>query len=589
MKALLGRIWQHITIQRRKQLMVVMVLILMTSLAEIVSIGAIVPFLGVLANPEGVFQHENVQPLIAYAGIDEPQQLLLLFSAAFACAALLSGLMRILLLRFQLRVAHAIGADLSYKIYKRTLYQPYPVHVSRNSSEVIAGVSTKANHVVSSAVQPVITIITSSVMIVMVLLALVAINPVMSISAVVGFGVIYSLFILIARKRLISNSQQISQKQNQIIKSLQEGLGGIRDVLIDGTQATYCAVFRSADLPLRRAVADNLFIGQSPRYVLEAIGIALIVTLAYFLTSTEDGVLGALPQLGALAIGAQRALPMLQQGYGAWTSIRGGQALLQDALALLEQPMPKYAEEQTTGTITFEKSIKLNHLKFRYREDAPWVLKGLDIEIDKGKNIGFIGVTGSGKSTLLDIIMALLHPKNGSLSVDGVHITEENHRGWQSHIAHIPQSIFLSDASIAENIAFGFPIDKINYSLVEKAAKQAQIHDTIKTWENGYATEVGERGVRLSGGQRQRIGIARALYKQADVLILDEATSALDNGTERAVMDAIHYSRPDTTILMVAHRLSTLKGCDIIIELENGKIKRQGTPYEILGNSLNNP
>ena len=583
MKALLARIWQQITFRRRKQLMAIIVLTLLASVAEVVSIGAVVPFLGVLANPEAVFQHENVQPLIAYAGISEPQQLLLPFSAAFACAAMLSGLMRILLLWAQTRVAHAIGADLSYKIYKRTLYQPYPVHISRNSSEVIAGVSTKANHVVSSGLQPVLTIITSSVTIVMVLLALVAINPAISISAMVGFAAIYGLFILTARKRLLFNSHQISRKQNQIIKSLQEGLGGIRNVLVDGTQATYCAIFRSADLPLRRAVADNYFIGQCPRYGVESIGIVFITILAYFLTSTDDGVLGALPLLGALAIGAQRTLPMLQKGYGAWISLRGGQALLMDALALLEQPMPKYAEEQMIEAITFEKSIKLNDVGFRYRDDTPWVLKGLDIEIDKGRSVGFIGTTGSGKSTLLDIIMALLHPKNGSLSIDGVNITEKNHRGWQSHIAHIPQSIFLSDTSVAENIAFGFPIEKINYPLVEKAAKQAQIHDTIKTWDDGYATAVGERGVRLSGGQRQRIGIARALYKQADVLILDEATSALDNKTELAVMDAIHYSHPEATILMVAHRLSTLKDCDLIIELENGKIKRQGEPHEIIG------
>jgi len=565
--------------------MIVIVLILIASVAEVVSIGAIVPFLGVLANPEAVFQHENVQPLIAYTGITEPRQLLLPFSVAFACAALLSGVMRILLLWVQIRVTHAIGADLSYKIYKRTLYQPYPVHVSRNSSEVIAGVSTKANQVVGSIVQPMLTIITSFVMTMMVLLALVAINPVISISATVGFAAIYGLFILINRKKLTFNSQQISRKQTQIIKSLQEGLGGIRDVLIDGTQATYCAVFRSADLDLRRAVANNHFIGQSPRYGIEAVGMVLIVILAYFLSSAEDGMLGALPQLGALAIGAQRILPMLQQGYGAWTSFRGGQALLQDALSLLEQPIPKYAEEQITKKITFEKSIKLNRIAFRYRDDTSWVLKDLDIEIDKGANIGFIGTTGSGKSTLLDIIMALLHPGNGTLSVDGVNITDKNYRAWQSQIAHIPQVIFLSDASIAENIAFGLPIDKIDYSLVEKAAKQAQIHDTIKTWKNGYDTEVGERGVRLSGGQRQRIGIARAFYKQADVLILDEATSALDNETERAVMDCIQHSRHDITILMVAHRLSTLKDCDEIIKLENGKIKCQGTPHDIIGNS----
>jgi len=430
-----------------------------------------------------------------------------------------------------------------------------------------------------------LTIITAFVMIVMVLLALMLINPVMSISAMVGFAAIYGLVILVTRKRLISNSQQISRKQNQIIKSLQEGLGGIRDVLIDGAQMTYCAVFRSADLPLRRAVANNYFIGQSPRYGVEAVGMVLIVTLAYFLSSTEDGVLGALPQLGALAIGAQRILPMLQQGYGAWTSVRGGQALLQDALVLLEQPMPKYAEEKMTEKITFEKSIKLSHIAFRYRDDTPWVLNSLDIKIDKGASIGFIGTTGSGKSTLLDIIMALLHPSEGVLEIDGVEIQAHNLRSWQSHIAHIPQAIYLSDATIAENIAFGLTNEQIDLQRVISAAKKAQIDETIQSWDEKYQTMVGERGVRLSGGQRQRIGIARALYKHADVLIFDEATSALDNVTEKAVMESIDDIHEDITILIVAHRLSTLKSCDTIVELENGNIKRQGTPDEIIGSS----
>jgi len=359
-------------------------------------------------------------------------------------------------------------------------------------------------------------------------------------------------------------------------------LGGIRDVLIDGTQATYCKVFRLADMSLRRAEANNQIIAQSPRYGVESLSIVLIVVLAYFLSSGEEGVLGALPLLGALAIGAQRMLPMLQQAYSAWSGIRGGQAVLRDALMLLEQPLPEYSEGTMKAEILFQQSIKLEDIKFRYRGDAPWVLTGVDLEIKKGSCIGFIGTTGSGKSTVLDIIMALLFATEGSIKVDGVIITNKNHRGWQSRIAHIPQAIFLSDASIAENIAFGVPKEDIDHNLVNQAAKQAQIHDTIMNWVGHYNTVVGERGICLSGGQRQRIGIARALYKQADVLILDEATSALDNATEKAVMDAIRDAHKDNTILMVAHRLSTLKGCDQIIELENGAIKRQGTSADII-------
>ena len=308
----------------------------------------------------------------------------------------------------------------------------------------------------------------------------------------------------------------------------------------------------------------------------------LISVLAYYLSDAEGSLLGVLPLLGVLAVGAQRMLPMLQQAYGSWTKIRGAQVILKDALNLLEQPLPEYVEGGTSS-LSFAKSIKFSDVRFRYKPGLPWVLNGIDIEIEKGTSVGFIGTTGSGKSTLLDIVMALLYSTEGSLKVDGVAITDKNHRGWQKQIAHIPQSIFLSDATVAENIAFGVSKDEINIDLIEVAARHAQIHESIIGWEKQYDTVVGERGVRISGGQRQRIGIARALYKQANVLILDEATSALDNKTERAVMNAIHDNNEGITILMVAHRLSTLQECDLIVELENGVIRRQGFPSEIIG------
>jgi ATP-binding cassette subfamily B protein len=273
---------------------------------------------------------------------------------------------------------------------------------------------------------------------------------------------------------------------------------------------------------------------------------------------------------------------MLQLAYSSWSSFRGAQVVLQDAIALLEQPLPNYAEGPTIEAIPFQQAITMEKVSFRYGVNTPWVLRDLSLEIPKGSRIGIIGTTGSGKSTLLDIIMGLLHPSEGKIAIDGMEVTDQNHRGWQSHISHIPQAIYLSDATIAENIAFGVPIEKINHQQVQFAAKQAQIAETIETWEQGYETTVGERGVRLSGGQRQRIGIARALYKQADVIIFDEATSALDNETERAVMEAIDNIQEEITILMVAHRLTTLKSCNLIIELEDGKIKRSGSYLEIV-------
>jgi ATP-binding cassette subfamily B protein len=368
-----------------------------------------------------------------------------------------------------------------------------------------------------------------------------------------------------------------------MVRALQEGLGGIRDVLIDGTQAIYCKIYRSADVPLRRAQANNQIIGASPRFIIEALGIALIAVLAYTLTGREGGVAAAIPLLSALAIGAQRLLPVLQQLYGSWSSLRGGKASLNDVLDLLEQPVPEYARSLISEPIPFRQSIHLNNTSFRYTEKTAWVLHDLNLEIPKGARVGFIGTTGSGKSTLLDIIMALLTPCKGSLVIDGTTITEQNFRSWQAHIAHVPQSIFLADTTIAENIAFGVPPEQIDYQRVERAAEQAQIAKTIKSWEKGYETFVGERGVRLSGGQRQRIGIARALYKQADVIVFDEATSALDNETELAVMREIEKLGRELTILLIAHRLTTLKTCDLIVELADGVIKSMGRYEHLVG------
>jgi ABC-type multidrug transport system fused ATPase/permease subunit len=415
------------------------------------------------------------------------------------------------------------------------------------------------------------------VMLITILIALLTIEPVIALVAFGGFGLIYVFIIRLTRKRLLADSQCVARESVQVIKSLQEGLGGIRDVLIDGSQATYCQIYRNADLPLRRAQGNTAFISGSPRYAMEALGMLLISVLAYTLAQQTDGIAKAIPILGALALGAQRLLPVLQQAYGSWTGIQSGQASLQDTLELLVQPLPDHVDKSATQALPFKRAIILKQLGFRYSPQTPYVLKQLDLTIAKGSRVGFIGTTGSGKSTLLDIVMGLLQPTDGSLEVDGQAVTSANNRAWYAHIAHVPQAIFLADNSIEENIAFGVPKDQIDNQRVREVARQAQIADSIETWPKQYQTLVGERGIRLSGGQRQRIGIARALYKQADVIIFDEATSALDNETEQAVMQAIEGLSNELTLLIIAHRISTLKNCTQIVELGEGGIKHAGS------------
>ncbi len=582
---LLSRLWQYITPRRRGQFGMLFVLMVFTSFAEIVSIGAVLPFLGVLTAPTRVFEYPVIQPFIHFLGITEPEQLLLPLTIAFGMAAVMAGVLRLLLLWANTRLAFATGADLSINIYRRTLYQPYAIHVTRNSSEVINGISSKASGVIYSIIMPALTLISSSVMLTAILVALLSVDPVIALTAFGGFGVIYAVIIWFTRKRLLIDSKRIARESTHVIKSLQEGLGGIRDVLINGSQETYCQIYRNADLPLRRAQGNNTFISQSPRYGMEALGMMLIAALAYFLAQKPEGLVNAIPVLGALALGAQRLLPVLQHAYGAWASIRGGQVSLQDTLELLDQPLPEYADQRVTTRLPFREHIRLNQLAFRYSRQTPWIFKNLNLNISKGSRVGFIGMTGSGKSTLLDIVMGLLQPTEGGIEIDGQPVTISNHRAWQAHIAHVPQAIFLADSTIEQNIAFGIPEEHIDYERVRQAARQSQIADIIETWPEQYQTIVGERGVRLSGGQRQRIGIARALYNQADVIIFDEATSALDNETEQAVMQAIEGLGEDITIFMIAHRLTTLKKCTQIIEVTEGGIKKKGTYQQFVGST----
>jgi ABC-type multidrug transport system fused ATPase/permease subunit len=578
----LRRLWSHISPRRRWQIVSLFALMIFGSFSEILSIGLVLPFLSALMAPDRVFSHALAQPLIHALSLTEPKQLLPPITVAFVVGTLFAALTRWLLLWAQTKVGHAIGADLSISIYRRTLFQPYSVHASRNSSEVIAGIATKANGVMQFIVVPLLGILSSMLMLISILLALLAVEPVIAFAAFGGFGAIYAVIISISRAALARDSQRISHESSMVVKAVQEGLGGIRDVLIDGTQSVYCRIYRNADLPLRSASANIAIIAASPRYAIEALGMVLIAVLAYYLANRPAGVAGAIPLLGALALCAQRMLPLLQQAYAGWTAVRGGQASLNDALDMLDQPLPDYADRPKAEPMAFKRSISFQGLAFRYGSHAPWVLQGLDLEIPKGSRVGFIGSTGSGKSTLLDIIMGLLQPTEGVLAIDGVRVTPQNHRSWQAHIAHVPQSIFLSDSTVAENIAFGVPKEQIDQARIRFVAQQAQISDVIESWEKQYQTAVGERGVRLSGGQRQRIGIARALYKQADVIVFDEATSALDGDTERGVMEAIEKLSEELTVLIVAHRLTTLKGCTHVVELAEGRVKCVGTYQEII-------
>jgi ABC-type multidrug transport system fused ATPase/permease subunit len=577
---LLKRLWTHFSSRRKGQFGLLLGLMVLASFAEILSIGSVLPFLAVLTDPQRIFDFQPTQPLIKALGISTASQLLLPLTATFCITALLAAAIRLLLLRSSLFLAAATGSDIGYDMYRRTLFQPYSVHVSRNTSEIIDGISIKSTAVANGVVMPLLYIFSSAIMTGLIVGILLILAPETTLIAFGIFGLIYLAVINLTRKQLLIDSKNIASESTQVIKSLQEGLGGIRDVLIDGTQNTFCRIYQKSDFVLRRSYASSSFISVSPRFAVEALGMLMIATLAYFLAKQPNGVAQAVPILGALALAAQRLLPLMQQAYSSWSNLRQYQHSLKDTLEFLDQPLPSELDN-TLKPIDYVKEITLDNISFSYSADAQPILQDLSLIIRKGSRIGFIGETGSGKSTLLDIIMGLLQPTSGALKIDGKKIDSNNLRAWQKHVAHVPQSIFLADGTIAENIAFGLPIDQIDELRVQQSAEQAQIHDIIKKLPNGYQTLVGERGVRLSGGQRQRLGIARAIYKQADVIIFDEATSALDSDTEKAVMEAIDGLSNELTILIIAHRLSTLKNCSEIIELPMGRVLNKAECNEL--------
>ena len=578
---LLARLGGHLTIRRRRQFILLLGLMLVSAFAEVVSLGAVLPFLGILVAPENVLGLPIVKNVALAWGITSADQLVLPFTVGFAAAALIAGAIRILLLWASTRLAFTTGADIGIEVYRRTLYQPYWVHVARNSSEVISGITLKVSSAVG-VLDQLLKLISSTILLVAIMIALLAINPMVATVAAVGFGTSYVLITVMSRRRLNENGQRIASEQTQVIKALQEGLGGIRDVLLDGTQPVYSDIYQKSVRPLRQAQGNVIFLAGSPRYIMEAMGMVLIATLAFVLSSQVGGISAAIPMLGALAIGAQRLLPALQQIYSAWASIRGNYASLVDTIELLEQPFPMEIMQPVPAPLPFQRDICLDAMRFRYTADGPWVVDGLSLTLPKGSRVGFVGSTGSGKSTTLDLLMGLIMPTEGELLVDDQSISGNRVGAWQRSIAHVPQSIYLSDTSLAENIAFGIPPNAIDMDRVRQAARQAQIADFIESRPGGYSADVGELGVHLSGGQRQRIGIARALYKQASVLVFDEATSALDNTTEQSVMDAIEGLNPELTILLIAHRLSTVKRCDIIVELAHGRVVAQGTYDQLL-------
>ena len=568
--AALRQVLRFMSPARRRQFAFVLALMLVGAVAELVTVGAVLPFLTLLADPGGLADLPLAGRLL---GPLEPGDRLVAATAFLVAAALAAGAVRLQLAWSSQRFVYRLGHEVSVEIQRRVLAQPYSWHVAHNSREIVA--SLEKVQIMSSAVAlQFMQSLTAAVLASFIVAALIAVDPLTALASAGALAFIYLGVSIVGRRLLGRNSTTVASAFSERVGLVQESLGGIRDVIVDNAQGVYLEAFRKVDAQYSRARAANSFIGAAPRFVIEAAGIVIIAAASLMLAGREGGFAAALPALGALALGAQRLLPLVQQIYFAWTSIRGNRKVTDDILHLLALPAPDEDAGEAAPALPLEREIRIEGVRFTYPGRAEPAVDGVGLVIARGARVALVGTTGSGKSTLADLLMGLIEPDEGRIAIDGAPLTGPARTAWRRSIGHVSQSVFLADASIERNIAFGTAAGAVDRARVVEAARLARLHDFIESLPEGYGTRAGERGVALSGGQRQRLGLARALYKGAPVLVLDEATSALDSGTEGDVLaslDALSASRA-LTIVMIAHRLHPAFRCDLVVRLEHGRV-----------------
>jgi ATP-binding cassette subfamily B protein len=575
----LRHIYARMSVRRRRQLLAVLLLMLAGAVAELGTIGSVMPFLALLTSSGGGPQVGGwVFPMFGGSSAGNP---LLVAAAVFILFAIVAGLVRLQLARSNRSFIFALGHELTVEIQRRVLLQPYSFHTHRNTSTLLSALH-KTETSVLSVLLPLMHAVTSGVIALFVIALLLFVAPVTTLCVGVGLIAIYLLISNASRGKLAANSAILEHAYDERLQIVQESLGGIRDVIVDNAQTLYLGEFEAVDAKLFDARANTEFISIAPHYLIEMAGMVAIAAIAIVTTRQSEGIAVALPVLGALALGAQRLLPLVQQVYAGWSTLEGQRSVFGQVVELLRLPTSD-APAAAATPLQLRDGITLKELSFTYPTRRHPALDRISLSIPRGSMLALVGPTGSGKSTLVDVIMGLLLPGAGRILIDEIPLTDATRPQWHRSVAHVPQSIFLADSSIARNIALSLPDAPVDQQRIVEAAKKAQLHDFVLSLPSGYDTRVGERGIRLSGGQRQRLGIARAVYKGAPILILDEATSALDEATERAVIAALDELRGEgTTIMIVAHRMSTVRHCDLVARLDDGKLVEFGSFAQVM-------
>jgi len=577
--------------RERKRFAALAVLLVFVALAEIFGLSSLLVLLNVLAEPDNIADSRALSSIYDTLG----------FETTFNFQIFLSITAFLLILAAQLiktggayaltRFAVWRGYSISSQLLSAYLRRPYTSFISGNSADISRSVLNEVDALVNLVLTPGLKMLSGSILAIGIFIFLLVLDPVITLMAVFMIGGGYALLYLGLRNTLHRLGEQARTGNKSRFRLVQEAAGGFKEMKLLGLEGAYIRRFVQAAAVFADAVALSQILREAPRYIMEALVFAVLLSAVLVMLFQNGGdISAAVPILGTFGFSVLKLLPALQQIYYGVASIRNGkpylEAIYRDSKTSEVETLGNHTNTDTTSPLSLRSLLDIRNVNYTYPNHDRTALKNLSLSIPARSTVGIVGGSGAGKTTLVDLILGLLTPQLGEIFVDGTQVVKDNLPSWRRSIGYVPQSIFLADSTIAENIAFGIPLEEVDLTAVERAAKLAALHDFVMTdLPNGYQTHVGERGVRLSGGQRQRIGIARALYHDPELLVLDEATSALDNLTEQAVMDAIHNIGHEKTIILIAHRLSTVADCDRILLLEKGTIVSEGTYDELLENS----
>ena len=574
------KIWSLLTPAERRNAVVLLGLMLIGMLLETLSIGLVIPALALLTQQDLAHNYPALQPSLQALGNPSQQTLIIGGMLVLVGVYLIKGLFLAFLAWQQTRFAFSVQAQLSQRLFTVYLRQPYTFHLQRNSAQLIRNVINEGGLVTNKGMLPGMVLLTESLVLLGLCSLLLMVEP---LGALIVMGVLGTAawgFHHLTRRRISRWGEARQHHEGLRIQHLQQGLGGAKDVKLLGRETDFLEQYRQHNVQSARMGQLQITLQQLPRLWLELLAVSGLAILVISMLLQERALEALLPALGLFAAAAFRLMPSVNRVLGAVQSLRYSLPVIDVLHTELALATPEIADTHSSVT-PFCAALGLNQVTYTYPGAAEPALKDISLTIKHGESVGFIGASGAGKSTLVDILLGLLTPNSGEVRVDGKNI-QANLRNWQDQIGYVPQSIFLTDDTLRRNVAFGLPESQIDDTAITRAIQAAQLEEFVTSLPDGLETLVGERGIRLSGGQRQRIGIARALYHDPAVLVLDEATSALDIATEDGVMQAVTALQGSKTIIIVAHRLSTVTHCDRLYRLERGVVVAEGVSTEIL-------